>query len=106
MEDVAEVIKRVKEYQFFGITEKSKWVLNAVGESATVALWIKAKHPKLLDGAIISSPVEFKPITSKPLVEAYHVFASGGSECVKSLEVVLKEFRKEAEKGRDSALFK
>jgi len=76
---------------FFGITKKNPWFITGEGHSAILALWFRAKYPKLTVGAYASSPIIPNILVPNVSVKLYSNVISGGKTCRSVLVALLKD---------------
>ena len=90
VEDIANVIDRIIQFNFFGITHKNPWILVGESHSAMIAIWFKATYPDLVKGVYASSPVYPEAIVPNVSQRLYSNAMSGGKTCRAVLKALMK----------------
>lgn len=91
IEDIAYIIDRIVQFNFFGITHQNPWVLIGDSHSAMIAVWFKATYPDLVRGVYASSPIH--PATTAPNVsqKIYSNAMSGGKTCRAVIKALMND---------------
>jgi surfactin synthase thioesterase subunit len=71
VEDIAYLINRISNHNYFGLTTENPWILAGKSLGAVVPLLVRAKYPELTVGVYASSPLTPQPLAPEVSEKLY-----------------------------------